>query len=77
MVQPGMDGTRVDQVRHGHLIDSPEPLKPGMGDDPENERILYGNESVYRIIDDLPAEHFPFLLKLNGQAVKGMKAARD
>jgi hypothetical protein len=77
MVQSGMDRTWIDQVRHRHLIDSPEPLKPGVGDDPENERILYGNEPMYRIIDNLPAEHFPFLLKLNGQDFKGMKAARD
>jgi hypothetical protein len=48
-----------------------------VGDDPEDEWILDGNESVYRIIDNLPTEHFPFLLKLKGWADKGRKAARD
>jgi hypothetical protein len=39
--------------------------------------VLYGYETMYRIIDDLSDEHFPFLLKLKEPVDKGMNQARD
>jgi hypothetical protein len=49
-----MNCSGINKVRHGHLIDSSEPLKPGMGDNPEYDWILDGDESVYGIIYNLP-----------------------
>ena len=30
MMQPGVHSSRVDQIGHGHLIDSSQPLEPWM-----------------------------------------------
>jgi hypothetical protein len=53
MVQAGMYSPGIDQVGESHLVDAPQPLIPGMGDDPQQEGIVEGNKSMHGVIDDL------------------------
>jgi hypothetical protein len=71
-----MNGSWIDQIRHGHLIDPSQPLEPWMGDDLINERIIDGNESVNGIVDDLPEAHVLLLLK-QGRVVAQRYEARN
>jgi hypothetical protein len=48
-----------------------------MGNDLKNERFVDGDESVYRIVDDLPERHGGDLLKNAGLPGKGMNHWMD
>jgi hypothetical protein len=61
MMQAGMHGTGIYQMGHSHLVDTPETLVIGMGDDAEDQLIIDSYESVYRIVDDFPKAHVAWL----------------
>lgn len=52
-----MNGTGVNKVRHGHLVDPPKALVIRMSDDLADELIIYTDESIYRVVDDLMKTH--------------------
>jgi hypothetical protein len=54
MVQPGMYGAGVYQLRKGHLVDAPQALVPGMGHELQDKGVIYGDKPIYRVIDDFP-----------------------
>jgi hypothetical protein len=68
MMQAGMHGTRVYQVRKCHLMNAPQPLVPGMRNYLKNKRIIDGYKPINGVIDDLSdavCHSLPaFLLKL-------------
>src|SRR4051812_47799824 len=53
MVQPGMHSAGIYEMRHPHLLDMPQPLEPGVLDDPHEFRLRETQEPVHRVIDDL------------------------
>jgi hypothetical protein len=57
MMQPGMHGAGIDQVRHGHLVYTPQALVIGMGDDLEYQLVVDCDEPVNRVVDDLAETH--------------------
>lgn len=48
-----MNGTRINQLRHGHLLNPSQALVKRMSNDGKNERMTYGDETVYRIVNNL------------------------
>jgi hypothetical protein len=50
MVQAGMYRARVHQLRHGHLMDAPQPLIPGMADYLHHQRMLQADKSVNGVV---------------------------
>jgi hypothetical protein len=47
-----MYGAGIDQMSECHLMNVPEPLVNRMGDDIKDQRMVYGNKPIYRVVDD-------------------------
>jgi hypothetical protein len=52
MMHPGMHGAGIDQMRHAHLFNMPEPLKPGMRYDMHDLFFREPEEAIDGIIND-------------------------
>ena len=52
MMQPGMHGTRVNQVGKRHLVNIPQPLINRVGNDFQDQRVVDCNKTIDRVVDD-------------------------
>ena len=43
----------VDQMSKSHLMNVPQPLIICMGDYLQDQRVVNGNKTIYRVVDDL------------------------
>ena len=57
MMQPGMYSARVNEVRHGHLVNPAQALVIWMGNDLADEFIINRNKAVNWVVDDLVKPH--------------------
>ena len=53
-----------------HMVNIPQTLIPGVGNDPENKRLIYCNKTINWIINYFPDAHIDVLLKESYQKYK-------
>jgi hypothetical protein len=53
MMQPRMHGAWIHQVSKSHLVYIPQPLVKRMRNDLKDQRMIYRNKTIYRVVDDL------------------------
>ena len=68
MMQPGMHRTGIYQMSKCHLVNTAQPLIIRMRNDLQDQRMINGNKTIYRIVDDF-SDSVPLLCLL----LKGLK----
>jgi hypothetical protein len=59
-----MHGAGINKMRKCHLLDPPESLVVRMGNDVQDQRIIYRNKTVYRVVNYFPRWHADEMLNL-------------
>jgi hypothetical protein len=57
MMQPGMHGTGVNQVCHGHLVNTAQALKIGVSNHLVDQFIVNGNKTINRVVNYFSERH--------------------
>jgi hypothetical protein len=52
MMESGMQSTRINERGQSELLDTSQPLKPGMVNHCQNQGVIDGDEPIQRVIDD-------------------------
>jgi hypothetical protein len=69
-----MHRTRINQLRHRHLLDPPQPLVIRMPNDRKDQRVIDGDKTMNGIIDDLSLDwRHPVAELLNQTVAKKQK----
>ena len=55
MMKTAVHSPGIYHICHTQLLNSPQPLKPGMLDQVKKKRIGNGNEPIYRVVEDFSA----------------------
>src|SRR6185312_10831178 len=63
MMKPGVNGARINQLRHCHLMNSSQSLIKRMGNNLINQLVVYCNKTINRIINYFSKWHSFDLLK--------------
>jgi hypothetical protein len=53
MMQPGMHCSGINQMGKSHLVDIAEPLVIRMRNDMQYQRMINGNKTINRVVNDL------------------------
>ena len=59
MMQPAVYGTRINQMSHGHLMNSAQTLVIRMCNDIADQFIVDGYKTIYGVVDDLVKSDSP------------------
>jgi hypothetical protein len=51
-MQPRVHGARIHKACHCHLLNAPQPLKIRMLNNAEQQRMIDGDKTVYRVVDN-------------------------